>query len=148
MCPARHRSAFTLVEVLIVVVVMAILAATVIPQFADSTKDARTSTAKFNLHMLRSLIELYKQQHDGNAPAALSNLTQRTNSMGTVGTGTTFLYGPYLSVVPANPFTGSNTVTAATSNPPLAASGSPSAGWLYHAPSGGVWIDDATLLVQ
>ena len=42
--PVR-RSAFTLIEVLIVVVIMAILAATIIPQFTDSTKDAKASTA-------------------------------------------------------------------------------------------------------
>ena len=44
------RSAFTLIEVLIVVVIMAILAAAIVPQFTDSTKDAKSSTAKFNLH--------------------------------------------------------------------------------------------------
>ena len=59
----RRQRGFTLVEVLIVVVIMAVLAATIIPQFADSTKDAKVSTAKFNLHTLRSQIELYKSQH-------------------------------------------------------------------------------------
>ena len=53
-------SAFTLIEVLIVVVIMAILAATIIPQFTDSTKDAKASTATFNLHTLRAQIELYR----------------------------------------------------------------------------------------
>ena len=50
---------------LIVVVIMAILAATIIPQFTDSTKDAKASTTKFNLHTLRSQIELYRTQHNG-----------------------------------------------------------------------------------
>ena len=49
-----RRGAFTLIEVLIVVVIMAILAATIIPQFTDSTKDAKSSTVQFNLHTLRS----------------------------------------------------------------------------------------------
>lgn len=144
----QHRTAFTLVEVLIVVVIMAILAATIIPQFGDSTKDSKTSTAMFNVHTLRSLIELYRMQHDGKLPAALTDLTVRTNSAGTIGTTTAFPYGPYLSSLPANPFTGSNAVAAATSNPPAAATGSPTAGWLYHAPTGGVWIDDAALLAK
>ncbi len=34
---SKRRPGFTLVEVLIVVVIMAVLAATIIPQFADST---------------------------------------------------------------------------------------------------------------
>jgi general secretion pathway protein G len=44
-----HRG-FTLIEVLIVVVIMAILAGTIIPQFAASTDDAKASALKFNLH--------------------------------------------------------------------------------------------------
>ena len=61
----QDRSAFTLIEVLIVVVIMAILAATIIPQFTDSTKDAKTSTAKMNLATLRAQIQLYRTQHTG-----------------------------------------------------------------------------------
>jgi prepilin-type N-terminal cleavage/methylation domain-containing protein len=65
---SARKSGFTLVEVLIVVVIMAILAATIIPQFTDSTSDAKASTTKFNLHTLRSQIELYKTQHNGVVP--------------------------------------------------------------------------------
>lgn len=148
MSKAQKRGGFTLVEVLIVVVIMAILAATIIPQFSDSTKDAKTNTSKFNLHTIRSQIELYKSQHDGKVPADLLDLTKKTNASGTVGTTAAFPYGPYLQELPANPFTGSQTVSAASSNPPTAASGSATAGWLYHATSGGVWIDNADLLAE
>src|SRR5687767_2144937 len=69
MSPAkRSREAFTLIEVLIVVVIMAVLAATIIPQFSSSTKDARESSLRFNLHALRSQIELYKLHHTGAVP--------------------------------------------------------------------------------
>jgi prepilin-type N-terminal cleavage/methylation domain-containing protein len=142
------RGGFTLVEVLIVVVIMAILAATIIPQFSDSTKDAKVNTSKFNLHTIRSQIELYKSQHDGKVPAALDDLTKKTNAAGTVGTTAAFPYGPYLNEIPANPFTNYNTVTAAASNPPTAASGSATAGWLYHAATGGVWIDHTDYLTE
>ena len=50
------NSGFTLVEVLIVVVILAILAAAIIPQFADSTTDAKTSTALFNLNTDRKSV--------------------------------------------------------------------------------------------
>src|SRR5262245_20995979 len=125
----KNRSAFTLVEVLIVVVIMAILAATVIPQFSDSTKEAKANTSKFNVHTLRQQIEMYKTHHDGKVPSAtLVELTSKTNAAGQVGTTATHIYGPYIPEVPANPFTGQATVRAATANPPTAASGATDAG--------------------
>jgi len=142
---SARRNAFTLVEVLIVVVIMAILAATIIPQFTDSTKDAKASTVRFNLHTLRSQIELYRTQHNGTAPSAtLVELTTSTNASGTQGTGANFPYGPYLREIPTNPLTNSNAVKAITNNP--AAAGdvtSGGGGWLYNATTGGIWIDHA-----
>src|SRR5262245_44990541 len=107
-----RRSAFTLIEVLIVVVIMAILAATIIPQFTDSTKDAKASTATFNLHTLRAQIELYRTQHSGLLPSAtLEELTQSTNESGADGAaGPSFPYGPYIREIPANPFTNVKTI--------------------------------------
>jgi len=140
------KQGFTLVEVLIVVVIMAILAATIIPQFSDSTKDAKTNTAKFNLHTIRSQIELFKSQHDGKVPTNLADLTLKTNAAGTTGTGTAYPYGPYLATLPANPFNGSNAVGTTATNPPAAATGTN--GWLYHAASGGVFIDNTDLYTQ
>ncbi|MBN8628046.1 MAG: prepilin-type N-terminal cleavage/methylation domain-containing protein [Planctomycetes bacterium] len=148
MASNRKSAGFTLVEVLIVVVIMAILAATIIPQFSDSTKDAKSNTSKFNLHTIRSQIELFKSQHDGKVPANLVDLTKKTNVSGVVGTTTAFPYGPYLKELPENPFTGSAKVTAAAANPPTAAGGTTDAGWLYHSATGGVWIDNAELLTE
>jgi len=149
MSKSKKRSAFTLVEVLIVVVIMAILAATVIPQFSDSTKEAKANTSKFNIHTVRSQIEMYKTHHDGKVPGlTLAELTSKTNPQGQIGTTTLHVYGPYLPEVPVNPFTGSATVRAATTNPPTAASGATDAGWLYHVATGGIWIDHADLLTE
>jgi len=135
------RSAFTLVEVLIVVVIMAILAATIIPQFTDSTNDAKVSTAKFNLHTMRSQIELYKAHHNGLKPTVgLIELTQSTDVDGIEGTGTLFPYGPYMREIPANPFNNLQTVAATADDPPTAGDGS--TGWLYNETSGGLWIND------
>jgi general secretion pathway protein G len=143
----KLRSAFTLVEILIVVVIMAILAATIIPQFTDSTTDAKANTAKFNLSTLRGQIEVYKTNHGGLKPGAtLIELTQSTNAAGTSGTaGPSYPYGPYLREIPANPITGSQVVKAIMNNPAVASDvTSGGGGWLYHAASGNVWIDDAT----
>ncbi len=104
---SAKRSGFTLIEVLIVVVIMAVLAATIIPQFSTSTKDAEDSQIEFNLHTLRSQVELYKVQHGGSYPPITNNLkalTVKTNSDGTT-TGTPTI-GPYLLEIPTNGRTG------------------------------------------
>lgn len=148
----NSRSAFTLVEILIVVVIMAILAATIIPQFTDSTADAKSNTAKFNLSALRTQIELYKANHGGLKPSAtLVELTQSTNAAGTSGTsGPSFPYGPYLRELPVNPLSNSQAVKAVMNNPAVAGdvtSGN-TGGWLYHAASGNVWIDHSDYFTE
>ena len=144
----QRRSAFTLIEVLIVVVIMAILAATIIPQFTDSTKDAKSSTVKFNLATLRAQIQLYRTQHTGlNPTATLVELTQLTDINGAAGTGATFVYGPYLRQIPVNPFTNLNTVTTTTSDP-LTTAPAGTGGWIYNPTTGNIWIDHATLYNQ
>ena len=67
------RSAFTLVELLIVVVILGILAAVVVPQFSDASTDARVSSLTTNLQTIRGQLELYKLQHNGNYPTLEPN---------------------------------------------------------------------------
>jgi prepilin-type N-terminal cleavage/methylation domain-containing protein len=69
---------FTLVELLIVVVIMAVLAATVIPEFNSSTDNAKTNTSMFNLPTMRAQLQTYQAQHRVNAPT----LFKLTNSAG------------------------------------------------------------------
>lgn len=141
---ARRRDGFTLIEMLIVIVIMAVLAATVIPQFAATSEDAKDSTLQYNLHTLRSQIELYKLQHGGTAPALssgdLPQLYKATDAAGTASADgqpdATHPYGPYiLNAVPKNPLNGNtNTVTASATWPPAADTNA--GGWFYHEASG------------
>jgi prepilin-type N-terminal cleavage/methylation domain-containing protein len=141
---------FTLIEVLIVVVIMAILAAAIIPQFTDSTSDAKSSSLAHNLRTLRSQLQLYRAQHNTiNPSATLVELTTTTNSAGTQGTGASFPLGPYLRDIPSNPVTNSKAVKVITNDP--AAAGdvtSGGAGWLYNATTGGIWADHADHYTQ
>ena len=125
-----RRKAFTLIEVLIVVIIMAVLAATIIPQFADSTTDAKQSALEFNLHTMRSQVELYKM-HGGSYPTTLSDLTSTTPDG----------YGPYIDAVPDNPFNGSP-AEAAVGSVPSGPNGSDE-GWLYMNTTGQIWANTA-----
>ncbi len=136
----RKNSAFTLIEVLIVVVIMAVLAATVIPQFASSTTDAKESAMVFNVHTLRSQIELYKIHH-GEYPdltdASLPQLLTKTDAAGNEDASGAF--GPYVDGdIPPNPFDNVNTIYVAASDSPTAET-TDAEGWQYHAASGGIW---------
>jgi general secretion pathway protein G len=138
----RRRPAFTLIELLIVVVILAILAAVLIPLFADSTHDAKHGTAVANLRTLRGQIACYMAQHHGQPPIDLAKLLQKTDIDGNAGSD----FGPYLQSLPVNPFTNKSTVTATSGNPPTTASASPDRGWLYHAASGNAWLDETGYL--
>jgi general secretion pathway protein G len=62
------RTAFTLVEILIVVVILGVLAAVVIPTFASCTNAAKDSCLAQDLGMLKRMVLVYKAQHLETAP--------------------------------------------------------------------------------
>lgn len=144
------RVGFTLIEVLIVVVLVAILAATLIPQLSSSAIDAKESSLRADLKSLRTQIDMYKLDHNGQLPAitggALPQLTSATDANGNTGAaGASFPYGPYiLNGFPPNPITGKLTVTAATSFPPASESGN--GGWLYNPSTGQIAADSQNYL--
>ena len=138
---ARRRG-LTLVELLIVTIIVAVLAATLIPQFSESNKDAKMSNLKFNMRTVRAQLEAYKKDHFGAYPPAKtsgelkSQLTQKTNPNTTidVAKGTC---GPYLQGdLPANPFNRSTGVAILRGDTePTDPSGSPG-GWQYNPQHG------------
>ena len=101
------KRGFTLVEILIVVIILGILAAIVIPQFTNASKDARRSSMTSQLQTLRSQIELFKLQHRDKLPGFAASgefatsaefwrhLTTKTDADGVASTANT-AFGPYL----------------------------------------------------
>lgn len=152
---------FTLVELLIVVIILAILAAIVVPQLSATTDDANQSAFDTNLANLRTVVELYRQQHgaypgnvastgaacingaaDGGAAgtaAFVTQLTRYTNAAGQACTGfdaAQFRFGPYLKEgVPNNPLGTNNTVTVVSTGVLGLATGS-TGGWRFDSITG------------
>jgi general secretion pathway protein G len=89
----RHAAkGFTLIELLIVVIIIAILAAIAIPQFANTSNDAQESALDANLSTVRSAIELYRVQHSNVYPGvnvSSGGGTTCTTAKGVAGTGST-----------------------------------------------------------
>ena len=163
----RHTSriakqGFTLVELLIVVIILAILAAIVIPQFSSATVDAQESALDTNVNALRSAIDLYRVQHNGKYPGAVA-ATGATCTVGAAGTGAintsqavidqltkyssaagttcsgadpTTVLGPYLRKgFPPEPITNSAAIAVAIAGTPLAPAAA-TGGWAYDVKTG------------
>ena len=127
----KPRRGFTLVEILIVVIILGILAAIVIPQFANASTDARTSNLKTTLNSVRNQIELFKGQHNDQPPQLVGMWTLLTSSTDTLETNTASptgtRWGPYLQAVPINPLNNQTGISASASDP--------NSGW-YYQPAG------------
>lgn len=132
--------AFTLVEVLIVVIILGILAAIVVPQFTSAAEQSRENSLAMNLFRVREQLEIYKQQHNGLYPrfadfeaqmTTASDADGNTAAAGTAG----YIYGPYLRNVPINPMTN----RAVVSDNPATGNGD----WYYNEDTGEFRANDS-----
>ncbi len=151
---------FTLVEILIVVVILAILAAIVIPQFTEASDQARANALIDDLRTIRSQIQLYTVQHRDTLPTnqLVNQLTRWSTISGATRTrpSATYRFGPYVQAFPKNPISGISTVRfrtlASQTFSPQAADG----GWWYNTATGefranlrNIWLaEDGTRLNQ
>ena len=148
----KGTTGFTLVEMLIVVVLLAILAAIVIPTVSQGATAARESALICDLQLMRRVILLYRAQHLEVAPgnpnghaspeeAFTAQATKASNAEGqTAEPGTNgFDLGPYLFKVPENPFNKLNSIRAVDA----IATGQGMAGWQYNPTTGEIRSDTA-----
>jgi prepilin-type N-terminal cleavage/methylation domain-containing protein len=154
----KKARAFTLVEILIVVVLLGILAVVVIPLVADSSISAKESALAHDLRMLRRYVLIYKGQHleigpgypDGDTTqtpteqAFIEQITMSSNTSGqTAPVGTPgFNRGPYLMKIPVNPLNGKSTVQMLGDAENFPVDADDSHGWMYKASTSEVKCDN------
>jgi general secretion pathway protein G len=83
---------FTLVELMVVMLIIAVLAAIAIPSYLSSIKAAREAVLKEDLHVLRQAIDAYTSDKE-KAPQSLDDLVQ----------------AGYIKTLPVDPMTHSST---------------------------------------
>jgi general secretion pathway protein G len=111
----RKSKGFTLIEMLIVIVVIAILALIVIPRLLSAGRRAKESALRGDLQQLRNAVQHFEADC-GDYPAALTDLMVANGGAlpatggGGLSLDTTGYKGPYLRTgdgnLPRDPFTG------------------------------------------
>jgi prepilin-type N-terminal cleavage/methylation domain-containing protein len=143
------RGAFSLLELVVVIVIIGIVAAIAIPRMSSAAARSRVTSLRGTLATLNRATELYSTEHEGlhpaqdktgaidtNAAALVSRLLDKTDVFGQSGS----LFGPYLYSMPANPFNGLNTVRIDG-----AAAGAGTHGWRYDSALRSFAADDSAV---
>ena len=123
----RTRSAFSLVELVVVILIVGILAAVAAPKMFNTASDARTNSTRASLVVVRDAIELYKAKN-ASFPTD-ENLTTELKP---------YMSGPFPSVQITT--TNNNaTVRALKTLDPFTPSGTE--GWAYNATTGEFYVN-------
>jgi len=125
----RARHAFTLVEILIVVVILGILAGIVVPQFSRASDDAKLQATISQLVKLRNAINVYYFRNNSTLPVV------------TAGNGT---WGPllgdgYFKDPPTNLHVGGVNADVITFGSGPDSAVTTSYGWIFNPATGDVW---------
>ena len=136
----RVNRAFTLIEILIVVVILGILAAIVIPQFTDASQEAMEASVVTQLQTIRSQIELHNVQWPNRLFDPMGDPLAPWGQLTTGDLAFDPDYdGDYLQSPPNNPLqSGSSTVAGAAAD---------GVGWVWDNPNGwgiSIYAVDAT----
>jgi general secretion pathway protein G len=98
--PRRSRRGFTLVELLLVLVILATLAALVLPKFTGRTEQARLTAAETQISTFGTALDAYEVD-TGSYPGSQQGLAALINAPGDISGWR----GPYLkSDIPADPW--------------------------------------------
>ena len=128
----KRSEGFTLLELLIVISIIAILAATLIPNFIGFDTEAKLASTKTNLNTMRTRLSLFRAK-EGRYPKEFKELLETTyNDLG--------IPKPYLEQIPVEFIStkeGNNTLEDMKSTETLTGDG----GWTYLTDKAKVIVD-------
>jgi general secretion pathway protein G len=140
--------AFTLVELLIILLILGVLAALVLPGYSTATTTARESNLIDNLRHVRTQLLVYSAQHGGRAPGFpdgddklspsaevfVEQMTTYSDPIGRTSPTPTDQHhlGPYLRKIPVNPFNLNTDVRIVPGSASFPSSPVGSEGWFYQ----------------
>ena len=143
----RHRQlrAFSLIELVIVIIIMGVISAIAIPRMMKGAENADVTGLQADLAVLRGSIEMYRYEHAA-FPAALSIVAQLTTITQKDGLpwASGEKYGPYVVKIPPLK-TGihkGDTGIVGIAGPP-AVENAGANGWLYDESVGSIWANDS-----
>ena len=126
--------AFTLIELIAVIIVLAILSGIAIPKYIDYAAKAKESSCKGTLGAVRSAVANFYANSALNGTATWPTLAQ----MQTFGAT-----GVMQEAIPANAYNSDASIAAATwaATPPVSGTN----GWNYDAATGKFWANSSTI---
>jgi prepilin-type N-terminal cleavage/methylation domain-containing protein len=156
---SKNKKAFSLVELVIVIVILGIIAAVAIPRISSGSKNAGEASLRANLATVRNAIDWYYGQHNTTFPGAkdaggtygtagtsgafTSQLIWYTKADGTVSESSdaAFPYGPYIRgsfpSLPVGSNAGKSGVKIVAQAAPLTgADGDTTNGWIFNPTTG------------
>lgn len=138
------RGAFTLVELVIVVLILGILAAVAAPRLLDTSAEAQDASVRQSLSVIRDAIDKYRAIN-GEWPAQDSAGSTFKAQI------TPYLAGP-IPPGPVGPAKGDNRVRVVTKSGPIGGGTTPNRAWKFNSETGefiynydGVSSDGVTL---
>lgn len=127
---------FSLIELAIVCVIIAILAAIAVPRLSSGAEGAGESKLAGDLESMRKAIELYRADHLDTAPTLANIVADLTLYSDTTGGScqanldATHFYGPYLRAIPGLSVGQHKGATG------IGSSSGPTIGWIYDETTG------------